>query len=160
MERRRWYRLAAAPEGPQFDALLDFAFARRAHYPTFLLVQRGEHALSKDARALLDALSPWLITTVEADRWPGTALAAGGAHVSFFHLDRGALSVLKHAGSLAAFVSPRLPEDLCIMAADKTPWLASSSRTKTFLLHLSEEEHTAALLALPWLSLEDAPAPA
>lgn len=159
MERRSWYRLGATPEGPQFDALLDFAVARRSHYPTFLLVQRGDQAPSKDAKELLAALAPWLVTTVEADHWPGTARAAERAQVSFFHLDRGAVSVLKHEGSLAAFVSPRLPEDLCIMAADKTAWLASSARTGTFLLQLSEEERIDALKALPWLSLESTPAP-
>ena len=64
MERRSWYRMGAAPEGPQFDALLDFALARRAHYPTFLLVQRG----------LQDA------GLFGADGAPAKRLAAGSVH--------------------------------------------------------------------------------
>ncbi|MBS2025483.1 MAG: hypothetical protein JST92_24045 [Deltaproteobacteria bacterium] len=147
--------MTKAPEDAQLDALLDHALARKAHYPTFLLVQRAGAALSPAGKELLTALEEFLITSVESDRWPGTQLSGEKARVMFFHLERGAVNQLKHVGKLAAFVGPQMPEDLCILAADKTPWLASAARDGRFLLHLTDDERKAAQKALPWLQLED-----
>ena len=79
--------------------------------------------------------------------------------MSFFHLERGAVAQLKHLGGLADFAGPDLPEDLCIVAADKSPWLASTAQSGRFLLHLTDEERRAISKALPWMVLTDEPAP-
>ena len=52
MEARTWFRISAAPVGAQLEALLEFAAARRAHYPTFLLVEREGLSGEEVARAL------------------------------------------------------------------------------------------------------------
>jgi hypothetical protein len=165
VELRTWFRLVAVPEGPQLEALLDFAVARRAHYPTFLLVERsgqpgaGQQAdapASAPARELFAALAPHLITTAQTDRWPGTRLSGGTAAVHFFRLERHSAQVLGRCGSLAAFVPP-LPEDLCLLASDKTPWLVSKTREGRFLLQLTAEEQRAIAKALPWLGMVAAP---
>ena len=156
VESRTWHRLAAPPSGLQFEALLDFAVARRGHYPTFLLVQRTELGTSDAAAELLATLAPELVTAAETDRWPGTFLHGGTATVRFYRLERHAAQVLGRCGSLAAFVSP-LPEDLCVLASDKTPWLVSATREGRFLLHLTAEELRAVAKALPWLQLREEP---
>lgn len=151
---RRWYRLDAPPGGPQFEALLDFALARRAHYPSFHLVERGAAPLSAEGRAMLEALAPFEVATVESDRWPGAHPDGGAARVRFFRLERGAVAALRRAGSLDAFAAPAFPEDLGILGADKHPWLASSPRDGRYALHLSEEELRALAKSLPWLKLD------
>jgi len=177
METRSWFRMRSAPEGAQLEALLDFAAARRAHYPTFLLVERaslagesasdapreasGPRALddrARLARELLSALEPHLLTEARTDRWPGKLGPAGSARVRFYRLDRPATRLLARVGSLAGFLAP-LPEDLCVLAADKSPWLVSSARTNQFHLQLTATEQRALAKSLPWLQLEPEPEP-
>jgi hypothetical protein len=156
VENRSWHRIAP-PEGAQLEALLDFAAARRTHYPSFLLVSRrprdgGAHA-GGPADELLAALEPELITTAETDHWPGTRLDGSTALVRFYRVERRSTQLLSRVGSLAAFVPP-LPEDLCILGSDKTPWLVSATRAGRFQLHLTAEEQRAVEKTLPWLVLQ------
>ena len=172
MELRSWYLIAQAPTGVFFEALLDFAVARRGHYPTFSLVQRGQKPATGAAAELLAALEPFLITTTGTGRLPEPAsapppekpasvrssppsgsFATATERIHFYHLERAAAAVLARAGSLAAFALP-LPEDLCVLASDKTPWLLSEARAGRYRLHLTAEEQRAIAKALPWLQLE------
>ena len=157
MELRTWYRLIEVPAGVWFEALLDFAAARRGHYPTFSLIEHGAAPAVGAAAELLKNLEPHLITTAGIDRWPGRPQGGGTARLRFYRLERHATQVLARCGSLAAFVAP-LPEDLCVLAADKTPWLVSRAREGRFFLHLTTEEQRAVAKALPWLQLAEEPA--
>ncbi len=150
MEARAWFRIDP-PEGAQLEALLDFAAARRARYPTFLLVQREPTATRKPS-ALLEALAEHQVTETITDRWPQDGAEAESAHLRFYKLEPHAARVLAKMGSLAAFAPP-LPEDLAILTADKTPWLASSWRERAYRLHLTAEEQRELRKALPWLKL-------
>jgi hypothetical protein len=167
METRSWFRLLSAPEGKQLEALLGFAAARRAHYPTFLLVQRdaavpGSSAeprgkpsrgdLDLRAQEFIAALEPHLITEATTDRWPGVVDTAGSACVRFYRLDAQSARTLARIGSLGAFAPP-LPEDLCLLTNDKTPWLVSSTRANRFHLLLTGSEQRALAQSLPWLQL-------
>ncbi len=62
MEARTWFRIPAAPVGAQLEALLEFAAARRAHYPNFLLVEREPAAPDPRAAELFATLAPELVT--------------------------------------------------------------------------------------------------
>ncbi len=167
METRSWFRLLSAPEGTQLEALLGFAAARRAHYPTFLLVQHANTAPvstaeprgkpSRDDRGpsaeeFIAALAPHLITEATTDRWPGADANSASACVRFYRLEAQTARTLARVGSLAAFAPP-LPEDLCILSNDKTPWLVSSTRANRFHLQLTGEEQRALAKSLPWLQL-------
>jgi hypothetical protein len=175
VELRRWYRIAQAPSGPFFEALLDFAAARKGHYPSFSLVQRGGQKPSGAAAELLEALAPFLITTTGTGRLPeapargapegekGTgrapqsgSFASASERLHFYRLERGSAVLLGRVGSLAAFVPP-LPEELSVLAADKSPWLQSDAKAQRFRLLLSADESKAMAKALPWLVLEPEP---
>jgi len=181
VELRSWHRIALAPTGAFFEALLDFAVARRGHYPTFSLVQRSRKpsdgatpgTTSGTAAELLASLEPFLITTTGTGKLPppsspvlpapgapapkratpasGSFAAATERH-HFYRLERGAVVVLARAGGLAAFAAP-LPEDLCVLASDKSPWLQSDVRAGRYRLQLTAEEQKAIAKALPWLQL-------
>jgi hypothetical protein len=179
VELRSWHRIAEPPSGPFFEALLDFAVARRGHYPTFSLVQRGQKPATGAAAELLAALEPFLITTTGTGKLPppssaalpappagdaaekpapkkaapsSGSFAAAAERLHFYRLERGAAVVLARAGGLAAFAAP-LPEDLCLLASDKTPWLYSDVRAGRYRLQLTAEEHKAIAKSLPWLQL-------
>jgi len=180
MEARTWFRISAAPVGAQLEALLEFAAARRAHYPTFLLVEREpavlftpnaapprdaasvsekKSAAEGHAAELLETLAPALVTETRTDRWPGAPVErSANAKVRYYRLDRHAALALARVGSLDAFLAP-LPEELCILASDKTPWLVSSARNRRHHLHLTREEERDLQKTLPWLQLvpEDVP---
>jgi hypothetical protein len=159
MEARSWFRMLAAPEGVQLAALLAFAAARRAKYPTFLLVQRASSGPIPAAQAalaadLLAGLEGKCVTTMVTDRWPGLA-ARDSARVRFYKLDGDTARALSRKGSL--------DDDLSILRNDKSPWLFSSSSKAgghRFFLQLSQEEQRELSKGLPWLQLaESAPPP-
>jgi hypothetical protein len=172
VELRSWHRIVQAPTGAFFEALLDFAVARRGHYPLFSLVQRGQKPATGACAELLAALEPYLITTAgtgklqpqEAPAPAGTekpapskappsgSFAAATERIHFYRLERSAAAVLVRAGGLSAFAAP-LPEDLCLLASDKSPWLQSEARAGRYRLQLTAEEHKAIAKALPWLQL-------
>jgi hypothetical protein len=167
VELRTWYRIAQDPTGPFFEALLDFAVARRGHYPTFSLVQRGQKPATGAGAELLSALEPFLITTTGTGKLqpaeppaerpaskapPSGSFAVATERLHFYRLERSAAVVLARAGALSAFTAP-LPEDLCVLASDKTPWLQSDARAGRYRLQLTAEEHKAIAKALPWLQL-------
>jgi hypothetical protein len=168
VELRSWHRIALAPTGAFFEALLDFAVARRGRYPLFSLVQRGQKPATGDAAELLAALEPYLITTAGTGKLPPEAapaaekpaakappsgsFAAATERIHFYRLERSAVAVLARTGGLSSFCAP-LPEDLCVLASDKTPWLQSDARAGSYRLQLTAEEHKAIAKALPWLQL-------
>lgn len=172
MELRSWHRIPQAPTGAFFEALLDFAVARRGHYPLFSLVQRGHKPATGSGAELLAALEPYLITTAGTGKLlppeaaaatsaerpasvkvpPSGSFAAATERMHFYRLERSAAAVLVRAGGLATFAAP-LPEDLCVLASDKTPWLQSDARAGRYRLQLTAEEHKAIAKALPWLQL-------
>ncbi len=174
MELRSWHRIVLAPTGAFFEALLDFAVARRGHYPLFSLVQRRQKPATGAGAELLAALEPYLVTTAGTGKLqplqhpddapqnpekpapskgpPSGSFAAATERIHFYRLERSAAAVLVRAGGLESFVAP-LPEDLCVLASDKTPWLQSEARAGRYRLQLTAEEHKAIAKALPWLQL-------
>jgi hypothetical protein len=152
MEARSWFRLLATPEGVQLAALLEFAAARRAKYPTFLLVQRGS---SPPAAGLLESLADKCVTTTVTDRWPGLAAQESAeVHLRFYKLDFDSARSLSRKGGLEA--------DLSILRSDKSPWLfssASKAGEHRFFLQLSEGEQRELSKGLPWLQLDSSEPP-
>ena len=146
MEARSWFRMLAMPEGVQLAALLEFAAARRAKYPTFLLVQRGS---SSPAAELLECLEEKCVTTTVTDRWPGLdAQGSAEVHLRFYKLDFDTARALSRKGWLET--------DLSILRSDKSPWLfssASKAGEHRFFLQLSLGEQRELSKGLPWLQL-------
>ena len=137
-------------------------------------MQRRQKPATGAGAELLAALEPYLVTTAGTGKLqplqhpddapqnpekpapskgpPSGSFAAATERIHFYRLERSAAAVLVRAGGLESFVAP-LPEDLCVLASDKTPWLQSEARAGRYRLQLTAEEHKAIAKALPWLQL-------
>jgi hypothetical protein len=150
VEARSWFRLTDAPEGAQLEALLEFAAARRARYPTFFLALRDGSASAR----LLEPLAGQRVTETVSDTWP-SAPAGAPARLCFYRLDAHAARLL--ARIVSAEHAPR--GALAILTSDKTHWLFASLEAARFHLHLTAEEQRELSRALPWLVLAPEPDP-
>jgi hypothetical protein len=119
---------------------------------TFLLVLRSAN-LNPAGGAVLEALKPKLIKEVNASEWPGTKLKRDKARVLYFSLDAESSNLLKTAANgLYEWLQPILPEDLCFMKSDGSPYLVTISHEKDSYLVLASEERDDLARRLPKLS--------
>jgi len=137
----RTYSIAEEPAGAVYKDLLDAGarFCRRA-----LVVVRPSIVLADAGGKVLELLRAWNGTEQMASEWPGTRLLKGTAALLTFDLNRESLLLLRSVPGLYSWQQPDLPEDLCLLRADGTPWLVSISHENDAYLNLEEAE--AALL--------------
>jgi hypothetical protein len=136
---RKTYDLIDEPTGPDYDALLDCASAQCA---TAVLMVHTD-APDPRARAALDALEPHL-----QER---SATSAGALYR--YTLDRDTVATLKAtARGLYGWRHPALPQDLCLLRADGSPWLVSIAAERLGYLELAPFEKLLLGRAAPGLA--------
>ena len=140
MERKP-YDVLAEPRGATYRRLID---ASRQYCDSFLLVdQPGWPLLNDRAHALLEALTPFLISKREAWDWPGTSIQGGdkAATIYSFRLVDESMRILKEGvEGLYDWDSPNCPSDLTLLRPDGTPWLVTIMPDREAFLELSLEE--------------------
>ena len=132
---RKIYDVIDEPVGPEYDALLDSALTQCS---TVVLSVRPD-TLEPAANEVLDKLEPH-------------RRASGGA-VARFALDRDTVTILKQAArGLYAWRSPSLPENLCLLRGDGSPWLVSIASERLGYLELTPFEKLLLGRAAPGLA--------
>lgn len=134
---RKTYDLIDEPTGPEYDALLESALTQCS---TMVLTvhPNGEEPR---ARAVVDELGPHRLQ----DRAGGPVLR--------YRLSRDTVAILKRsARGLYAWHAPGLPENLCLLRADGTPWLVSIAREQLGYLELTPFEKLLLGRAAPGLA--------
>ena len=116
--------ISEEPQGATYEALLDFA---AKHSERFSLVWREQMKFNPAAHQIAVTLQPYLIGESLTNSWPGTQLRGRQALVRQYRTARASLEPLRTVGSLYAWRSPNLPEDLTFYTADKVPWLITVS---------------------------------
>jgi len=61
----------------------------------------------------------------------------------------------KSASGLYDWVQPSLPEDLCLLRPDETPWLVTISHERDAYLVLDAKEHVELVREIPELTLKE-----
>jgi hypothetical protein len=90
-----------------------------------MLVIREASWLDERGAQVLQDLRPYLTASAQRSEWPGTSLRGDTALVNEYALHDESMSILAGAViGLYQWVAP-LPEDLCLLKADATPWLVS-----------------------------------
>ena len=134
--KRSMYTICTPVEGALYRDLL--AFVSDQGY-LGMLIEPPYPLLSENARAVLNKLHPY--ERIRATSWPGTTLLQEEATVNKFLLTRGAVDVLTDATpSLLGWVAPELPEDLCVLRPDETPWLVTIAHEGDAYLELADDE--------------------
>src|SRR4051794_17935145 len=101
-------------------------------------------------RRVLDPLEPFPIAREERFEWPGTHVLGHTASVCRHRLNGDVVEVLLDAAdALYDWQQPGLPEALCVLRDDGTPWLASIAHEEDAWFELTEPEHEHLLCAVP-----------
>jgi hypothetical protein len=134
---RKTYDVIDEPVGPEYDALLDSALTQCS---TLVLTMRHDGEEPR-ARAVVDELGPHRLQ----DGAQGPVLR--------YRLSRETVAILKRsARGLYAWRHPALPENLCLLRADGTPWLVSISAERLGYLELTPFEKLLLGRAAPGLA--------
>lgn len=115
------------PKDQTYRDLVDLA---SSHCSKFILVKRSE--INSSCDKVLEELKPYLIGSEEKDNWPGTMLLDKTAIVNSYLINAESKELLKkYAQGLFSWVHPSLPEDLCFLKKDETPWLITIAHEYT-----------------------------
>jgi hypothetical protein len=134
----RNYTFASEPAGKTYSLLLSSAvgLCKRT-----LLVVRPDLGLSSAGADLLERLRPHGLRAHARSSWPGTVLVQGSAsvHESAFNATV-ARTLHSAAQRLFQWRQPELPEDLCLLREDGSPWLTTIAHEQEAYLSLSDAE--------------------
>lgn len=138
MERTE-YTFVREPRGLIYRNLLDFSVDECS---AALLVARSDVDLGPNAKVVMESLGPFLLSETESHMWPGTVLHGGAtALVMTYRLDHASVALLTEAADgLYDWIQPDLPEDLCLLRADDTPWMVTITHEKDSYLELTDKE--------------------
>jgi len=136
---RKTYDLVDEPLGADYDALLDTALTQCS----FFVVRTRASDDGAAAHAVLSRLEPHLERRMDT--------SSGTAHR--FCLNHESVAVLKAvARGLYAWQQPGLPEDLCLLREDGSPWLVSIAAERLGYLELAPFEKLLLGRAAPGLA--------
>jgi hypothetical protein len=145
------FRIVRQPKRGVYRLMIDEA-ARACEYA--VLVVEGK--LKRRGAELLRRLDPYIESVMQSSEWPGTRLLYGTRGLVYtLVLHRKCREILKRAvEGLFDWKPPHLPEDLCFLRADGSPWLVSSTCTASAFICLREDEKDALLSRVQTLRLE------
>lgn len=146
------YDLEAEPSLALYHGLIDFALER---CPLALLVLRPALELTEAGQEILASLDPYIVERTKSTCWPGTEIFGAQADVFYFRLEAGSAQVLREATDhLFGWRQPDLPEDLCFLREDRTPWLVTIAHERDGYFVLNEWERRQLVHALPGLRVK------
>lgn len=139
--------------GVLYHELLDAAQEECSH--ALLVLQ---HIIKPDpgANEVLNRLEPFRVKSEELTEWPGTKLFLGyTATVMTYRYEPEFISVLHDISDrLYAWELPSLPEDLCLLRVDGSPWLVTIAHERDSYLDLTNNEKDYLLARLPGLKID------
>jgi hypothetical protein len=144
------YDLRQEPLGAVYRALVA---AAAEVCDGFVLVRRHEATITESALRVIEHLSPWLLEESEASEWPGTELLGHTAVYKFKATAETLAFLAQRVDRLYAWCQPDLPEDLCLLREDGSPWLATIAHEADGFLMLSEAEREDLITRVPALDL-------
>lgn len=140
------------PCGEIYRGILDCAAQR---CDSFELVTRPSLPLTESAMVFLLEAKPFMLRREERGEWFGTKLTDDTATVHGFKMCPETISLLKSASdSLFSWLQPDLPEDLCLIRSDGTPWLVTISHERDGYFQISHEEKSILTLKVPDLAIK------
>jgi hypothetical protein len=149
------YTIADEPVAEAYEALLEFALG---HCSAGLMVLRDTE-LSSSVAHFLGQINAWLIGKERRSSWPGTELIGHEATVLRFSYNKNVREILANATDrLYGWISPGLPEDLCLIRPDDCPLLVSIAHERDGYLDLHRGEHAALLGNVPLRLIRETPA--
>lgn len=144
---RKLYNFTREPRDSFYCALVD---AGMSVCDRFLLVIRQTCSVSAPATATTNQLRPYQLSQENASEWPGTRLHHGCALVTYYEFNQHSASVLKStAHGLYDWKQPELPEDLCLLRPDGTPWLVSIAHESDAYVELTGTEYSSLVALVP-----------
>lgn len=147
----RIYDLKTEPSGSLYYGLIDSAMSFCA---LALVVVRPETVLTEAGQRVLDSLNPFVDYKVKSSRWPGTELLDAEADLFYCQLNQNSSQFIKSATDhLYGWCHPNLPEDLCLLRADREPWLVTIAHEHDGYLILTDLERQHLQLLLPALRI-------
>ncbi len=151
---RKVYELWEAPWGDTYRNLVKCAIE---HCVAFLLVVPRNTLADECVKDVLSRLAQFLLKESEETEWPGTKGAKPAATVYRYKFNPASATILNEsAEGLFSWNLPELPEDLCFLRDDGSPWLVTISHENDVYLELSETEKTDLLAKDPDLALFNA----
>lgn len=142
------YRILSEPQHAVYRRLLVYATHECIR---FSLVVRDTERLLSSGLAVIENLSPHLLSSDDCMSWPGTTLLGGhSATVSQFRLTRESADILcAAADGLYSWTEPALPEDLCLYRSDESVWMSTTSHEQLGSFEVSATEYESLLQAIP-----------
>jgi hypothetical protein len=108
----------------KYFQLLDYALN---FCDKFLFVIREQNRKTLNLDYFLDELEKNLISIKIQNKWPGTELLYDTANVYYYHYNTETLMILKkYTKNFRDWEQPNLPEDICLLRNDETPWLITN----------------------------------
>ena len=105
----------------------------------FVLPHHINH--NSSVREVIKKFAKFQLSNDEVSEWPGTKLLKGTATLYRYNLNKDSASQLIDSNkSLYSWAQPDFPEDLCLIRADNTSWLASISYEKDGYFELTKNE--------------------
>jgi len=142
------------PRDEIFRALISFGASR---FPVCLTVVRPALGLNVEAKAFSDQMAVFRLSERAESEWPGTRLLGSTAVVTRYALNpKVGEIIVQSSNGLYDWQQPDLPEDLCILRSDGSPWLTIISHEADAYLTVTREEESELQLHLselmPYLS--------
>jgi len=146
---RRVYDIAEEPRGEVYHKLIDISLS---FCDTGVLVVRDTIRLGETGAQVLEALRAFVRSQSRKSSWPGTVLEGNLATVYRFRLCEDSIRILKDCvDSLYDWQQPDLPEDLCLIRPDESPWLVSTAHEGDSYLDITPQEKDHIVAQLPAL---------
>jgi hypothetical protein len=141
------YNLLVEPSNRNYYDLLEYALTD-CKYALFVI--RDPMYLNQNGEKVLKSLSKYIHKEMQSDEWPGTKLLTRQARVLLYFYNQETSEILKNQVThIYQWLHPDLPEDLCLLRADETPWLVTISHEDDGYLNLSEQEANHLINVLP-----------
>jgi hypothetical protein len=122
--RKNVYSVLVEPSGELYTALLDYALLECKYF--ILVTEERDKQLNIRGKKILAELSRYMYRREVKSEWPGTVLLSGTAVViTYYYVQESAEILKKNATSLYQWQIPDLPDDLCLLREDESPWLVT-----------------------------------
>jgi hypothetical protein len=137
--KKNTYNLLIEPTGSKYSELLDYAITVCKFF--LFVTDRDQNYLGPKGKRVLDELAPYLYRMELKSEWPGTILFGTEVPVYIYHFIPASIAILKKSATrLYQWQDPNLPDDLCLLRDDESPWLVTIAHENDSYFELTEDE--------------------
>jgi hypothetical protein len=142
------YTWLIGPTGKTYRELLDYALKECAYF--LLVTDREQKQLSPKGKEVLNQLAPYLYKMEMKSEWPGTVILNVQVPVYIYNfIPKSAEILRKVADGLYQWQKPGLPDDLCFLRSDESPWLVSTAHESDAYFIVTDDDMERLLKAKP-----------